>query len=66
MRVHRQRRNRSEQTAMLVQTNTMLVQKRVNEDGNDNPNSVIEIRVNKVHQCIRTSQDQIAGKSLVV
>jgi hypothetical protein len=56
--------HRSEQTAALVQTNTMLVQKHVNEDGNDNPNLVIQIRVNKVHQCIRTSQDPIAGKSL--
>jgi hypothetical protein len=58
--------HRSEQTAVLVQTNTMLVQKHVNEDGNDNPNFVIQIRVNKIHQCIRTSQDQIAGKCLIV
>jgi hypothetical protein len=58
--------HRSEQTAVLVQTNTMLVQNHVNEDGNDNPNSVIQIRVNKIHKCIRTSQDQIVGKSLVV
>jgi hypothetical protein len=57
--------HRSEQTAVLVQTNTMLVQKHVNEDGNDNPKLVIQIRVNKVHQCNRTSQDPIAGKSLV-
>jgi hypothetical protein len=57
--------HRSEQTAVLVQTNKMLVQKHVNEDGNDNPNLVIQIRVNKIHQCLRTSQDPIAGKSLV-
>jgi hypothetical protein len=57
--------HRSEQTAVLVQTNTMLVQKHVNEDGNDNPNLFIQIRVNKVQQCIRTSQDPTAGKSHV-
>jgi hypothetical protein len=58
--------DRSEQTAVLIQTNTMLVQKHVNEDGNDNPNLVIQIRVNKIHQCIRTSQDPIIGKSLII
>jgi hypothetical protein len=44
----------------------MLVQNHVNEDGNDNPNLVINIRVDEIHQCIRTSQDPIAEKSLVV
>jgi hypothetical protein len=57
--------HRLEQTAVLVQTNTMIVQKHVNEDGNDNPNLVIQINVNKVHRCIRTLQDAIAGKCLV-
>jgi hypothetical protein len=63
--IEKNKLRQSEQTAVLVQTNTMLVQKHVNEDGNDNPNFVIQIRVNKIHQCIRTSQDPITGKSLV-
>jgi hypothetical protein len=39
--IEENKQHRLEQTAVLIQTNKMIVQKHVNEDGNDNPNLVI-------------------------